>query len=81
MTQPRTNAPQPRFIRYTTLEQVGQDIRELYRLMQPKTFRVVKVAPIATDLNEGEIVFLDDESSARKIYVKLNGTLRSGTLT
>ena len=45
------------------------------------THRVLEDAPAAADVEEGEIVFVDDGIGGLAIYTKLNGTLRSGTLT
>jgi len=81
MTQPRTQAPRILHAKYTDLDQVRDDMQQLFRLMQPKTHRVVAAVPIATDLNEGEIVLYDNESSTRRIYTKINGSLRYVALT
>ena len=44
------------------------------------THRVFSVAPGLTELEEGEIVFMDDGIN-RRLYTKLNDSLRFVTLT
>ncbi len=43
--------------------------------------KIVTSAPNAADLEEGEIVFMDDESGTERLYTKLNGTVRYVALT
>ena len=43
--------------------------------------RVLSSAPSTSAIEEGEIVMVDDESSVRRIYTKLNGSLRYVNLT
>lgn len=81
MTQPRAQPVKPRHLAYQNFDQVRDDIQTLFRLMQPKTFRIVAAVPIATDLNEGEAVLYDNESTTRRVYYKVNGTLRYAALT
>jgi len=81
MTEPRPKALTPSFGDYQEPQNVKQDLHALYRDAQPKRGRILSAAPIATDLQEGEFVWVDDESSVRRGYVKLNGTLRYWDLT
>lgn len=81
MTQPRTRPPTQGTIEYKTLAEVGRDIQTLFERMQPKGLRIFKTAPNAHELTEGESVLYDDESSTRRIYYKVNGTLRYANLT
>lgn len=43
--------------------------------------RILAAAPSTSAIEEGEIVMVDDESSVRRIYTKLNGSLRYVNLT
>ena len=44
-------------------------------------FRVVGSVPSVDDLREGELVLYDDGSSTRRLYTKMNGSLRYVNLT
>lgn len=43
--------------------------------------RIVSIVPVVGDLGEGEIVLYDNQVDTRRIYTKMNGTLRYVTLT
>lgn len=45
------------------------------------THTIVSSAPSADDLEEGAIILMDDGASVRRIYTKMNGSLRYVTLT
>lgn len=74
MTSPRARSPQPS-------GNVDQDIQTLFREFQAKRGRVFKTVPNIIDLDEGEVVWHDDEAGTRRGYVKLNGSLRYWALT
>jgi hypothetical protein len=74
MTSPRARTPQPS-------GNVDQDIQTLFREFQAKRGRIFKTVPNIIDLDEGEVVFHDDEAATHRLYVKLNGVLRFCALT
>ena len=43
--------------------------------------RISTTAPGTTDIEEGQVKFMDDTSSVRRLYTKLNGTVRYVNLT
>lgn len=47
----------------------------------PYLCRVTSTLPTTETVEEGEIVLYDDESSVRRIYTKMNSTLRYVALT
>ena len=81
MTEPRVKPVASAHLTYSDLSQVKEDIDRLFRYMQPKYHRIFKVAPLAHEMAEGEIVLHDDEVSTRRLYAKINGTLRYEDLT
>ena len=81
MTQPRTKPPSQGTIEYKTFAEVGRDIQTLFRAMQPKGARIFKTVPQLHELTEGELVLYDDETSTRRVYWKINDTLRYAALT
>jgi hypothetical protein len=74
MTSPRPKTPQPS-------GDADQDIQTLFREFQPKRGRIFKTVPNIIDLDEGEMVWYDDEAGTKRGYVKINGTLRLWALT
>lgn len=84
MTEPRQKIPVPGHQDYNNPQNILEDIHVLFRDMQPKRARIFKVAPVAYQLEEGEIVFLDTEAGGAgslRLYTKLNGSLRFVNLT
>lgn len=81
MTEPRPKAPRPVHEDYSDPQNILEDLHLLYRDMQPKRGRIFKVAPVAYQLEEGEVVWYDDEAATRRGYVKINGALRFWALT
>ena len=45
------------------------------------TFQVTSTLPTATTLDEGAFIIYDDEATTRRLYTKVNGTIRYVTLT
>ena len=45
------------------------------------THRVLTSAPSESEVEEGEVVFVDSGSGTLELYTKLNGTLRHASLT
>ena len=45
------------------------------------SFKIDSSAPTADDLNEGELFFYDDAVSVRRLYTRVNATLRYINLT
>ena len=43
--------------------------------------RIYTSAPGTSDVEEGEVVFLDDGATTRRLYTKLNGVMRYCNLT
>lgn len=79
-TSPRAKSLQPKYKVYETFDQVRDDMHALFAGMQQKNFRIASVAPVASTINEGEFVLFDDGTN-RRLYSKVNGTVRYSTLT
>lgn len=45
------------------------------------SFKIDSSAPTVDDLNEGELFMYDDNVSVRRLYTRINGTLRYLNLT
>ena len=67
----------PIYNKYTNMDQIKEDIDNLYRNFQPKTHRVFTTVPVAYQLKEREIVLMDDNAGDERICTKLNGTIRT----
>lgn len=84
MTEPRPRVPRPTHGDYSQPQNILEDVHLLFRDMQPKRARIFKVAPVAYQLDEGEIVLFDTEAGGAgslRLYTKLNGALRFVNLT
>ena len=44
-------------------------------------FRIVSSIPGTSDLEEGEIILYDDKATTRRLYVKMNSSIRYVNLT
>lgn len=84
MTSPRAKLPQPVSIDFLNPTAINLAFSETFRRLQSKNHRIFKVAPLAHEISEGEIVFFDTEAGGAgslRLYTKLNGSLRFVNLT
>lgn len=70
---------------YRLLEATPQHLNHLLRILfdrsQAVQTKILTSAPGVDDLEEGEMALMDDESSIRRIYFKINSTIRYVDLT
>lgn len=69
--------PIPIYNEYVNLSQVKEDLHAIYRDFQPKTHKTFATVPVAYQLRERELVFMDDNAGDERICTKLNGTVRT----
>jgi hypothetical protein len=78
-TSARAVPPQPVAKTYDTATHVQQEFENVYKQFQPLNFRIMSTAPNVAQISEGQIILFDDGAN-RKIYTKINGSVRSVAL-